>query len=117
TASTDAIEFHCTGCGRALKVPAAAAGKRASCPQCNTIVQVPHVTQPQTPATPIPPANAQPTSGDGRGSAAPPSPPPAVNVPPPAQGWAWPPQAPTGSPSPVPSALASPTPQPGSPFS
>ncbi|MCI0361457.1 MAG: AAA family ATPase [Planctomycetaceae bacterium] len=38
---TGHIEFPCTNCGRSLKVAAAAAGKRASCPQCNAIVQVP----------------------------------------------------------------------------
>ncbi|MDX1945501.1 MAG: MoxR family ATPase [Pirellulaceae bacterium] len=40
------IEFTCTSCGRTLKVAANAAGKRASCPQCNTIVQVPLASQP-----------------------------------------------------------------------
>jgi MoxR-like ATPase len=40
-AVTGSIEFACTNCGRALKVGASAAGKRASCPQCNAIVQVP----------------------------------------------------------------------------
>ena len=35
------IEFACTSCGRLLKVASAAAGKRASCPQCGSIVQVP----------------------------------------------------------------------------
>jgi MoxR-like ATPase len=39
--ATGNIEFPCTNCGRTLKVTASAAGKRASCPQCNAIVQVP----------------------------------------------------------------------------
>jgi MoxR-like ATPase len=39
--STGQIEFPCTNCGRTLKVAVSAAGKRASCPQCNGIVQVP----------------------------------------------------------------------------
>ena len=52
------IEFNCTSCGRTLKVAATAAGKRASCPQCNTIVQVPLVAQP-TPA-PQPALGPQP---------------------------------------------------------
>jgi MoxR-like ATPase len=39
--TTGNLEFPCTNCGRTLKVPVAAAGKRASCPQCNAIVQVP----------------------------------------------------------------------------
>jgi MoxR-like ATPase len=40
-ASAGTIEFSCSGCGRTLKVPAAAAGKRASCPQCGTVATVP----------------------------------------------------------------------------
>src|SRR3954449_5900635 len=55
TQSPDSIEFHCTGCGRALKVPVSAAGKRASCPQCNAIVQVPAISPSQPPV-----------DGDGR---------------------------------------------------
>ncbi len=39
--ATGNIEFPCTNCGRTLKVATSAAGKRASCPQCNAIVQVP----------------------------------------------------------------------------
>src|SRR5262245_1665790 len=41
TVTTGQIEFLCTSCGRSLKVATSAAGKRASCPQCNAIVQVP----------------------------------------------------------------------------
>jgi MoxR-like ATPase len=42
TASADGmIEFPCYGCGRALKVPASAAGKSAKCPQCNAVQTVP----------------------------------------------------------------------------
>ena len=46
--STDpaTIEFSCTSCGRTLKVPASAAGRRASCPSCQGVIQVP---QPGTP--------------------------------------------------------------------
>ena len=92
TATADSIEFHCTGCGRSLKVPASAAGRRASCPQCNAIVQVPLASQPQTPAASIPPANAHSAEGGGFGSppAAPIQPawtmptPPAAAPPPPA---------------------------------
>src|SRR5262245_46459430 len=39
--ATGNFEFPCTNCGRTLKVATSAAGKRASCPQCNAIVQVP----------------------------------------------------------------------------
>jgi MoxR-like ATPase len=35
------IEFNCTGCGRTLKVPASAAGRKASCPSCYGVVHVP----------------------------------------------------------------------------
>jgi MoxR-like ATPase len=38
---TPSIEFACTSCGRALKVPATAAGRRATCPQCSAVVQIP----------------------------------------------------------------------------
>jgi MoxR-like ATPase len=70
TPTADAIEFHCTGCGRALKVPATAAGRRASCPQCNTVVQVPQLSTPAAgdggnshpePSAPMQPAWTMPT--------------------------------------------------------
>jgi MoxR-like ATPase len=35
------LEFPCSGCGRALKVPPSAAGKQAKCPQCGSIQAVP----------------------------------------------------------------------------
>ena len=51
--ATASIEFVCTNCGRLLKVAAAAAGKRASCPQCSSIVQVPPLGAPPA-AAPVP---------------------------------------------------------------
>ena len=52
------IEFACTACGRSLKVPVAAAGRRASCPSCQGVVQVPQATasapQPLSFAPPAP---------------------------------------------------------------
>jgi len=102
TTSTESIEFHCTGCGRALKVPASAAGKRASCPQCNTVVQVPTVSQPQVASATIPPADARTPGGDGR--SAPPAP-PAPNV-----AWAMPPQPPATPPPPQPQSQPLPPP-------
>ncbi len=54
TQTSETLEFHCNGCGRLLKVPAAAAGKRASCPQCNTVVNIPG-NSPSAPAPPPPP--------------------------------------------------------------
>jgi MoxR-like ATPase len=56
------IEFPCTNCGRLLKVAASAGGKRASCPQCNAILQVPMLADSA-------PSTVAPTSQ-------PPSPPP-----------------------------------------
>ena len=40
-ASPSTIEFTCSGCGRSLKVPASAAGRKASCPSCYGVIQVP----------------------------------------------------------------------------
>jgi MoxR-like ATPase len=75
--TSESIEFHCTGCGRALKVPGGAAGKRASCPQCNTIVQVPLTSQLPPPAASAAPASAHgPPRRDGR--EVPPAPNPAA---------------------------------------
>jgi MoxR-like ATPase len=54
SAASSTIEFPCTGCGRTLKVPAAAAGKRASCPQCNTVATVPLVSPPPPIGAPTP---------------------------------------------------------------
>jgi MoxR-like ATPase len=39
--ATGSIEFACQQCGRMLKVGAAAAGRQAKCPQCNSVQQVP----------------------------------------------------------------------------
>jgi len=70
-AGADTIEFPCTGCGRALKVPSTAAGKQAKCPQCGAVQGVPlsptspvvagmQVMQPPPPVsfTPSPPSEA-----------------------------------------------------------
>jgi MoxR-like ATPase len=62
--TTGTIEFPCTGCGRTLKVPAAAAGKRASCPQCGAVATVPLVSPP-------PPIGAPAGSAFGAPAAAP----------------------------------------------
>src|SRR5687768_7136772 len=93
TTTADSIEFHCTGCGRTLKVPASAAGRRASCPQCNTVVQVParqldaserdtHKPEAQARDLPAPPSVA----------------------------WALPPQPPAAPPPPQPQASPAGTP-------
>jgi hypothetical protein len=36
------IEFSCTQCGKQLKVKDEAAGKKGKCPQCGTLLHVPH---------------------------------------------------------------------------
>jgi MoxR-like ATPase len=81
------IEFACTNCGRMLKVAASAAGKRASCPQCGAIVQVPSngpaPAAPQSPHTQL--------GAGGYAPAAAPSPQPAWQQPQPT----WQPQQPT----------------------
>ena len=61
-AAEGTVEFLCSGCGRMLKVPATAAGKRASCPQCNAVVQVPLTSSPPPVSPPTPAApNVSPT--------------------------------------------------------
>ena len=68
--ATGNIEFPCTNCGRTLKVATSAAGKRASCPQCNAIVQVPLASNGPPVAPGMPPAVASPP-GAPPGMAAP----------------------------------------------
>src|SRR5213592_3374889 len=83
--TSDSIEFHCSGCGRALKVPASASGKRASCPQCNTIVQVPLFSESPAPAA-MPPVPHGPPRRDGRDLLPAPNPAAVTLVLPPQQG-------------------------------
>jgi MoxR-like ATPase len=109
--TSESIEFHCTSCGRALRVPASAAGKRASCPQCNTVVPVPLITEPHTPATTIPPAAARPVGTDRQVAAQAPSS-AAVQPPPPSPmgaPFAPPPQPPAAPPSSLPASAPAPT--------
>src|SRR5436190_12608163 len=51
TQAASSIEFNCTSCQRTLKVAASAAGKRAACPQCGAIVQVPAASAPSPAAS------------------------------------------------------------------
>ena len=46
------IEFRCPGCSRLLRTPEESAGKKAKCPQCGTIADVPATTAAET--TPLP---------------------------------------------------------------
>ena len=38
----DQLRFHCPHCSHRLKAPISAAGRWAKCPNCKTVVQVPH---------------------------------------------------------------------------
>lgn len=38
------IEFHCTGCNKLLRVPDDAAGRKAQCPGCEAILEIPAAT-------------------------------------------------------------------------
>jgi MoxR-like ATPase len=100
------LEFHCTGCGRALRVPTSAAGKRASCPQCNTVVQVPLAAPPEVrPSEPeirvqkstYPTSDLRPPTSDLQSSA--PATPASV-------AWALPPQPPAAPPPTPPAPVA-----------
>ena len=86
--TSPSIEFTCTSCGRLLKVAAAAAGKRASCPQCGSIVQVPS----NGPAPPQAPSGHPQASAGGYGATAPQQ--PAWTQPQPSS---WQPSTPTQS--------------------
>jgi hypothetical protein len=85
-----AIEFHCTNCGRLLRVPDDAAGKAAKCPECGGQSNVP-VPQVQPEAV-IPPSrdagagSTPPPLPGGPGQGSPFGPGPAA---PPAQVVAW----------------------------
>jgi MoxR-like ATPase len=79
TQAASSLEFNCTSCQRTLKVAASAAGKRAACPQCGAIVQVPMAAPPSsTPSiAPLPSLGPSLSAGPPMNSApfAPPQPP------------------------------------------
>ena len=66
------IDLKCPSCDRQLRVPDAAAGKKARCPSCQTVVTIPSASAPAPPdaGAPPPPPPQQPVSP---GEAAPPS--------------------------------------------
>lgn len=43
------IEFRCTSCNKLLRTADETAGKQAKCPQCGTVVDIPHPSQPAPP--------------------------------------------------------------------
>ncbi len=49
------VEFICPGCSRKLRTPDESAGKKAKCPQCGTIVDVPGASAPAQESAPAPP--------------------------------------------------------------
>ena len=89
----DTIEFACTGCGKTLRVKQEAAGKKARCPQCDSVQVVPAASEVNGASHPTPhpqegvttAVSAEPPS-ETRGEVAAESvpPPPADQAPPPA---------------------------------
>src|SRR6185503_2228985 len=65
TQAASSIEFSCTSCQRTLKVAASAAGKRAACPQCGAIVQVPAAAPPSPASSPAPLPSLGPSLSSG----------------------------------------------------
>lgn len=61
------IEFGCPTCGRLLKVPQAAAGKQAKCPQCETVHQVPTIAPAEPVEAAAAPAPPKPASAPAPG--------------------------------------------------
>jgi LSD1 subclass zinc finger protein len=58
------IQFHCSGCQYLLQVPDDAAGKKARCPRCQSVADVPWTSQPEASAATPPSAGAAPAAGD-----------------------------------------------------
>ncbi|MBI2479840.1 MAG: hypothetical protein HYV60_14760 [Planctomycetia bacterium] len=66
------IEFRCTGCSKLLRTPDESAGKKAKCPQCGAIVDVPLASQPEAaPVVTSPFAQATDTNPFGDSGAVP----------------------------------------------
>lgn len=58
------IEFHCQKCNKLLRVPDGSAGKKAQCPSCQTILEIPT-------AAPPPPTDPFAAPSEPKGSSAP----------------------------------------------
>lgn len=58
------IEFHCTNCSKLLRTPAENAGKKAKCPQCGAIADVPADPANVEPAATMEPARPRSPFGD-----------------------------------------------------
>ncbi len=48
------IEFHCTACNQLLRVPDDTAGRKAQCPGCDAVLDIPSATARPAPAEPPP---------------------------------------------------------------
>ena len=48
------IEFHCTACNQLLRVPDDTAGRKAKCPGCDAVLEIPAAATRPTPAEPLP---------------------------------------------------------------
>ncbi len=69
---SDAIRFACHQCGEVLEVPRSIAGKKAQCPKCQAVQQVPAgpegagtagaPTAPHAASNPVPPSHPDPSS-------------------------------------------------------
>ena len=55
-----AIEFKCQGCEKTLRVPDEFGGRKAKCPNCQAILQVPAETETVTPLDVQPPIESSP---------------------------------------------------------
>ena len=69
------IQFSCTNCNKQLRVADESAGKKAKCPQCQTVIQVPSATAASGLAgsaapTPVAPPPIAPPFGNSPGDAA-----------------------------------------------
>ena len=69
------IQFSCTNCNKQLRVSDESAGKKAKCPQCQTVIQVPAATAASGLAgsaapTPVAPPPIAPPFGNSPGDAA-----------------------------------------------
>ena len=58
------IKFTCSGCGQVLRVGDESAGKRAKCPKCQGVVQIPTAEPELAPLDPWTPFEETPLSSD-----------------------------------------------------
>jgi len=68
-----AIEFACSGCGRIMRAPDAAAGRKARCPLCGTVQDIPSGSGRDSPFPPAAAGPAEPPQAPAVAAAAGPS--------------------------------------------